>query len=413
MLRLVGERYRTLLGVPGARGLLVSSVLSRVPLGMSTLAILLLIRDNTGSFGAAGATVGAYAIAAGVVAPLQGALIDRLGQRPVLVPCAISQATLLAALVLAARWSAPLPVLFILAALAGMTLPPLSACARTVWSQLTMSPQAREAAYAIDATSQELIWALGPLLVGGAADAASPSVAVLLWAAITLVGTIWFAASPLVHSLAGGPGRRDLLGALGGVGLRLLLGSIVLSGIGWGALEVALPALATHVGEAGASGLMLALLSFGSLAGGVFYSGRNLSARVGTRYRILLAAIPVFIAPLIIASSFSEAIALTPLAGIAWAPMLACQYVLVGSLAPTGTVTEAFTWNTAGLAAGMAAGSIGAGILTQQAGVDAAFAYGATGVALAAILAICSHNHVDVPTPADTPQLVIATQTLD
>src|SRR5690349_9583965 len=98
--------YARALGAAGAKTLLVSSVVARLPLGMS-LAILLLVRETTGSFAAAGAVVGAYGLATAAGAPIQGRLVDRFGPPRVLLIAAVGQAVALAVIVLAARGGAP------------------------------------------------------------------------------------------------------------------------------------------------------------------------------------------------------------------------------------------------------------------------------------------------------------------
>ena len=99
--------YRAFLSIPGARRLLISAVVTRVPNGMLSLAILLLIRGRTGSFAVAGVAVGAFALANAAVAPIQGALVDRLGQPRVLGVCAVGQSALLVLLVAAAQAGLP------------------------------------------------------------------------------------------------------------------------------------------------------------------------------------------------------------------------------------------------------------------------------------------------------------------
>jgi len=96
-------RYRALFSVPGFTRLLVSSVLARLPSGMFSLAILLLVRARSGSFLAAGVAVGAFALAGALAGPLLGALVDRVGQTRVLAPAALGQGALLVAMALAAR----------------------------------------------------------------------------------------------------------------------------------------------------------------------------------------------------------------------------------------------------------------------------------------------------------------------
>src|ERR687895_631974 len=77
-------RYRALLGLPGARVPIVASASGSLAIGMFALAILLLVRDATGSFAEAGRVVGAFGLANAIGAGAQGRLMDRPGQPRVL-----------------------------------------------------------------------------------------------------------------------------------------------------------------------------------------------------------------------------------------------------------------------------------------------------------------------------------------
>ena len=79
--------------------------------------------------------------------------------------------------------------------------------------------------------------------------------------------------------------------------------------------------------------------------------------------------------------------ALLLLAGGAIAPSFGLAYGLVDSAAPEGTVTEAFTWLTTGIAAGLAGGSALAGVLAEGPGAGAGFLVAAVGAAAAALFA--------------------------
>src|SRR5579871_3577011 len=161
-------RFRLFLAVPGARRLLLSAVVTRMPNGMLMLALLLLVRQRTGSFAAAGVAVGAFALANALTAPLQGRLVDRIGQPPVLAGCACGQAALLVVIVLVSRAGAPVAVLVALVALAGTLVPPSMACARALWPSICPDAATREAAYALDSIVVESTWVLGPVLVTAA-----------------------------------------------------------------------------------------------------------------------------------------------------------------------------------------------------------------------------------------------------
>ncbi len=388
-------RYRALFSAPGVGRLLISSVLGRLPVGMFSLAILLFVHGRTGSFLAAGLAVGAFTAGSALIGPLLGRLVDRVGQTPVLLPAAALQAALLLALVLVAQAGAPVAAVVGLAAAAGAVLPPIAGCVRALWPEVVHNEEL-ETAYALDATTQETIWTLGPLLVGTTAAFASPAAAVVLCAALTLCGTAYFASSTLSRGWRTGSRERSRGSALtASANLRVLLYSVLLAGAVIGAVEVGLTALAVGQGARWSSGPLLALFSLGSMTGGLIYSARSWRLPLGRRYTVLLVAMALAVAPLIAVHSLAAAFPLSVLAGLALAPMISCQFSLVGALAPEGTVTEAFTWHRAATVAGMAGGSAVGGSLIDTRGVGAAFALGCVSVAAAAALAVLGRRRIE------------------
>ena len=388
-------RYRSLLSIPGFSRLLTSAVLGRLPSGMFSLAIVLLVHAQTGSFFDAGLAVGAFALAGAVMGPPLGALVDRIGQAPVLIPTAAIQAALLVILVLMARGEMSVAEIVATAALAGASQPPIAGCIRTLWSAIAKDEETLEIAYTLDATTQEVIWTLGPLLVGTTAGLLSPSAAVLLCAAITLCGTLLFAGSELSSGWRASTQARTRGGALASPGLRALLVTVALAGVVLGTVDVGLPALAVRVGARWSSGPLLALFSVGSMAGGLAYSARRWNMTLGRRYMAMLLAMAVAVAPLIAARSVAAGFALSALAGLAVAPMLSAQFSLVGALAAADTTTEAFAWHRAATIAGMAGGSALGGSLVDAHGASAAFALGCASVGLALVFAVAWRQRIE------------------
>ena len=383
--------------------LLVSSVVGRLPSGMFSLAILLFVHGRTGSFLAAGLAVGAFSLAGALIGPLLGAQVDRHGQTRVLLGAALAQAGLLVALVLVGIETParpPVAAIVALAALAGGALPPIGGCVRALWPEVAHG-ESLETAYALDATTQETIWTLGPLLVGLTAGFVSPAAAVLLCAALTVCGTLYFATSTLSRGWRAEVRERSRGSALGASpNLRMLLYTVVLAGVVIGAVEVGLPALAVGQGARWSSGPLLALFSLGSMTGGLVYSARSWALEIGRRYSAILMAMAIAVAPLIAVHSLAPVFALSVLAGLCLAPMISCQFSLVGALAPEGTVTEAFTWHRAATVAGMAGGSALGGSLIDAHGPGGAFALGCVGVAAAAALAVLGRRRIE---PAAIP----------
>jgi len=380
--------YQAVLAVPGVWRLLSSALLGRLPIGTASLAILLLIREESGSFGLAGITVGAYALTSAIAAPIQGRLLDRFGPRRVLPPAAIGQAVALVAVVLTAQAGASDFAVVLAAGIAGALVPPISATVRVLWPEIVRSPQAVESAYALDATAQELIWTSGPLIVAAAVALAGPATAVLITVAVLLAGTSLFVTAPPLRSWPRHEKPDSRAGALASLAFRMLLGATLMMGVGLGTVEVGLPALAVAIDSAPIAGVLLAVWSLGSMAGGIAYGARTWGSRVGLRFAALLGVNAIAILPLILAGSLGAAIPLAVLAGIPGAAALSCLYVLVGREAPKGTMAEAFTWSLAALITGIAAGSAIAGQLVDSHGAGRAFALGAASIGAAALITL-------------------------
>jgi MFS family permease len=240
-----------------------------------------------------------------------------------------------------------------------------------------------------------VIWTSGPLLVAVAVAAGSPAAAVLLSALITVGGTIWFANAPVTRRWRRVPGGGRGPSAIANPGLRVMLATTLLMGAGIGAVEVALPAVAVHARQHAAAGLLLGLWSVGSMVGGVTYGSRSWRTGLPRRYPTLLLIVALTSVPLIFTAGVDPAIPLSLLAGVGYAPTLACQYALVGSLAMRGAATEAFAWTSTALVSGIAAGNATAGPLVQANGIAHAFALGCVAFTLAAAVALLSRSRLD------------------
>lgn len=376
----------TVLRTPGFSGPFLSVLLGRLPIGAVGLLLILHVRELTGSYAAGGVTAGAFAISEGIAAPLVGRLVDARGQGKVLPPCAAVGA---AALVVIALFGdgTPLGTFVALAVVGGAGTPPLSACLRALWPSLLGGGDRLHAAYTLEAGAQEIVYISGPLLLVGAVGAVSTSLGLLACGALTAIGTLLFALQPASRGWrpdaeAQGHG---LAGAMSEPGVRAMTLVFALLGLGLGAIELTTTAIARNEGHEGATAILLALWGAGSLVGGILWSRRGAPARPGRELARLFALLGVLQLPLLLADSLLLAGLLLPVAGFAIAPTMACAFRVVSDIARAGTVTEAFTWMSTGILAGVAAGSAISGVLVDELGLRWGFALAAAaGLAAAA-----------------------------
>ena len=392
------SKYRSVLSVPGSSRLFASALVARLPQGMSSLAILLLVRSTTHSYAAAGVAVGGFALATAACAPLLGRLVDHFGRARVLLPSACGQACVYVLLVVGAQAGAGVVVLVALSALCGALLPPIAPAVRALLREVFDDQAVLDTAYALESILQETVWIVGPLIVALVIAVTSPEAAVAMLGAVCIAGTLLFLRSPLVRSSSTSHGAGyGRVSALASPELRALLGPVALTGVALGAVEVGLPSLALHAGSRPASGLLLAVWSLGSMAGGLWYGARVWRSSLSTRYQLLLFVLLVCTVPLIAARSIAAGVVCSVLAGLAIAPVFSCQYALVGRSVTPGSETEAFTWVSAALIGGLAAGSAVGGAVIVPGGVGAPFVVSCLASLLAAVIAVGFRSRVQQP----------------
>jgi MFS family permease len=390
--------YRELLRPPGIKRLVASVLVGRIPIGIFSLAIVLLVRQQTGSFAQAGAASAAWAIGAGIVAPLQGRLVDRLGQPAVLVPSTLVNAAAVGGVVLAARAGAPTSVLAAFAWLGGAALPPLGACMRSIWATTFAGDAAlRNTAYTFESMIGELFYIVGPAITTALIAIGTPSTAMLVAIALSVAGTLAFASARIARDWRGEHVSGPRAGALTAPGMRTLMLAIVPTGISFGTLEVAVPAFSVdHGHRAALAGIMLSAMAVGSVLGGLWYGGRTWSGPIVRRFVALQALFAVGLLPLLLADSLPLMTGLMLVAGLALAPVAAAGYLVVDRIAPPGTVTEATTWVMTANVAGAALGAALGGLVVQHVGVRAALLVACGGPALGTLVTLARRRTLDV-----------------
>ena len=366
------QRYRSLVALPGARVPLVASAAVSLSIGMFTLAILLLVREATGSFADAGRVVGAFGAANAVGAVAQGRLMDRFGQPRVLRASGLGHAAAMAAFVVAVEREAGTWLLYVFAVAGGACVPQAPAAMRSLWSVLVDDEERRQAAYALVSIVFEVSVVTAPALVAGIATLASPAAAVAAGALAATGGALTFAGTRASHGWAGVRHEVGWLGPLVAPGMRTVFVALAALGVAIGVVQVAVPAFTAADGSAEAGGLLLAALSAGSLVGGFVYGARSWPGVPAARLAALLAGLGGGCALLALAGA-PAAVALCLVAvGLLLAPSTIVGSALLDVVAPSGTITEAFTVMIMGIVAGSAAGNALGGAIVEGASYEAA-----------------------------------------
>ncbi|GAA1567456.1 MFS transporter [Kribbella sancticallisti] len=365
--------YVHLMRRPGARAFFVAGIVGRMPISMIGLGIVILIARETDSYGLAGAVSGVAVVAGALTGPIQGRLVDRFGQRLLLLVGTVLCTIALAGLLLAVRADAPTWVMYAVSFVAGGTRPQVGSFVRARWTHLLGRGRALQTAFALEAVGDEVVFIVGPVLVTALATQVSPYAALASAGVLGLGGGIWLAA--LRASDPPGRGRSDGREKAPLPWLSLLLLSIIGLGLGatLGSAEVVTVAFTAEEGQPGMSGVVLAVWALGSLLAGLWYGSVHWRAPVERRLLIGTIALAITLAPLPWVGNIVALGAVLFGAGLTIAPTLVAVTACVEEWVPPQRLTEAITWTVTGLLLGVAPGNAAAGHAVDIWGASTAY----------------------------------------
>lgn len=318
---------------------------------------------------ALGAALIAVLTAPSVVAsPAVGALLDAV--RAPGRAMSAAAALLAAALAVAAfAGTVPLPVVIVALATGGLALPVFLGGLSSFAGDLMSHDESR--GFAIDALSYNVASVAGPAVVAAAVTIVSPRDAMLLLAALALLGGALLAVLPIRRRASAEPAPGVLAGIRAGVThllthppLARASASATLTQVGAGALPVVAVALALQTGAAASGGgALLTAFAVGGLVGAGLATlppiARRLSAAraeivMGTGFAIIgLCTLLAAVAP-----NLPLAVVAFALSGLPDAPAIAALFRIRRSESPAAVQAQVFT--------------VGAGLRTAAAALGAA-----------------------------------------
>jgi MFS family permease len=384
--------------------MIAAQLTARFPNGMASLAILLHVEQQTGSYGAAGLVLAATSVGQAVAGPVTSRWMGVWGMRRVL---SLTLAVCVVAMLCLALLPLNLPGYMALGMIAGLSTPPVQAAVRTIYPKLVNSSQLTPL-FSLDASLQEIIWILAPVVITLVSTQVGTMEGLLLVAIILVAGGAWFILSPEVGRVRI-PRSRSALGKVvlkPPVLMATVIGFLLIGACA--AVEVGVVATFEHGSLA--AGLVLAVFSVGSLAGGLAFGHIPIGPWAMAR-RLLIVTVGLTL------TMFSLDVfwlgGTLVLAGIGIAPALAVLFAITTASVKFSETAEAFGWAGTGQLIGAAAGSAVAGFLVDVADARGAYLaaalFAAAGliVSIVFVRALPDLRHRDASPYPDTEPLAV------
>lgn len=372
------KSYFEVLRQPGVGRLVASQLCARFPAGMLSLAILMHIEQSYGNYSAAGLIMAAMGVGQAISGPLSSRLMARFGMRLVVGVTILSCSLGLAGLAL---FTDILWVSAVLAALIGLAMPPITPAVRTIYPKVVPASFLSKL-FSVDATLQELIWVIGPLVATTTAFLGSTMWGVLLCSIIMFLGGAWFWTAPEV-GLVRIPRSKYPLGAVlaNPVVLIMTILGLFMTGV-FAGIETAVVATFGH--DRAETGIIIGLSAVGSIVGGFAFGHRPV-----TPLALVMRCVPFIIGAAMCClwhETWWLAVAFI-LTGVGCAPLISGSFAAVSSSVRFSQTAESYGWMGTGQLVGGAASSAIAGVAIDTIGPQGGYLTG-LGFAIASLLLI-------------------------
>lgn len=326
-----------------------------IPLGVMTA-----VSASTGSVAEGGYATASVALSTAIAGPLIGKWADRRGQHvPLRVLTPINALALLGfAIAVVSGWSG-IP-LYLAGVLVGVTSLPIGSFTRSRWIAQTNVPHELGAALSYESMADELVFVLGPALVGIAASAAFPTAPLFLsFLLVATAGVVFALTAPRIEvkknsTAPKGPGVGKVL-----LSVAPAIVAMTSIGIYFGAIQAATTMRAELAGYHGLAGLVYAAMGLGSA--GMAIMTVAIPEKITLPMRLVISGIGM--AVMIAVVSLMPNLPLTALfltgAGLFVGPSMVTAFTLTEKLAPEGGIAIAMTSMQSSITIGV---SIGSGI---------------------------------------------------
>jgi MFS family permease len=393
----VPNHYLHVLRTPHAAPMVAAAFIGRLPLSMMGLGSVLLVQDQTGSYGLGGAVAAVGAVATAISGPLIGRYADTHGQRRTLLRLVVLFALSGGLFVASVRGDWPRWTVFVAAGIAGSSIPPVASMIRVRWTHLLRGTPRLPAALAMESVLDEFVFIVGPVLVTFLSTTGHTTSGVVTAFALAVVGCVLFVGQRHTEPPLMPHEHRNGASAMRVPGLRVLfvVGAVV--GTILGTLEISLVAFADEAGHKPLSGLLIAGLAAGSMVSGIGWGTVHWRHPLRHRLVCVLALLTVLTVPLLLVGGYWLLLPLVVLTGIAVSPSLISSFTLAELLVPRAAVTEAFTWIGTALAIGVALGASVSGKIVDAAGANASFAVATVAAGVGAVTVALGQRVLHVP----------------
>ena len=375
----------TLFRLPGALRFSIPGLIARMPISMDSLALIFIVVAVSDSYAIAGALSATASVVIAFATPHWSRVADRIGQSSMLVrviPVKVFAFCVFTILVLN---EAPVWTWFVAIIVTEAFSVNTGGLVRRRWLHVLSPDKTSTAedeqdrhlvntAYSFEALMDEVVFILGPIIVTACATTIAPVAGIISGIIFLAVGVPLFVVQKDTEPPATPKREVDPHPAvIRNKRVQAVVVPTTLLGGFFGSIAIVTVAFAESRGQAGLSGVLLAIWAAGSAVAAIINGVIKWRLTSASRFLIFLFVLTILSIPMLFVHSITWLAVALFFNGFAIAPLVINAYGVAEGAVPPEQITETLTWVVAGMPMGGAISSALSGQIIDRFGADNAY----------------------------------------
>ncbi|MBV9013002.1 MAG: hypothetical protein JO272_13310 [Pseudonocardiales bacterium] len=350
----------------------IAAFVGRFPTSMRAVNLIVFFSEYRKSYTLGSIVLAVYSVCSAIGSPVLGRLVDRLGERTVVLPAALLHIMAMSGLIVLTISGAGSSIVALCSATAGVSGPRLPLLVRVRWAHHLGDRNKIVRAYALEGALDEAAWILGPAVASFTVSGLGAESSMWISVICVVVGTAAFLLAGQSNSiiLTRGRVRFDAKREVPTKNLVLwhLIGVFAMIGVTLGSVDVGLIITAIKIEKVWFAGSYLTCFALGSMLS-VFAFGAVTKSRSAARtFRCLGVSLVPVTATLLFVPGGTPMAAASALVGAVITPFMSIGYTLTEQVSNSGRKAESLSWAAGAVGLGIAAGSWLAGSVSENLG---------------------------------------------
>jgi MFS family permease len=346
--------YKSLSNLKGAKNLIFFGYLGRAPYAMLQVGMVIFGNYKTGSYAIGGAMAAGFSISNALIQPVNGRLVDKLGQKKV-VSFLLGGFTISSLLITIGQFDIR-AIYILLSVMLGITVPNIGAYTRRNWKVITEEKD-NQKVQAIESSIDELNFLVGPSVFATVSNYINPIVALYIAIISSVVGTLGvvFSKTIEVTSIEENNAKNNSIWI--SKNKLILLATLIFVGACLSSISVYVVAKEDLENIKNLTAFYYLINGSTALISALFYGYYFSNTKSLKNYNIVLIFLAISVSLFFFVNSTSLILLVGFICGLGIGPIFLLANSYISNVTTNDILTEAYSWLASSVGLGLALGS--------------------------------------------------------